>query len=65
MTTATLAPPSFAFTAQDRCDRCGARAAFAVKFTAPTPLLFCIHHFRKHQSVMTSPQWIQGSPGTQ
>lgn len=31
-------------TAQDRCDRCGARATTAVRLKSGGQLLFCLHH---------------------
>lgn len=34
-------------TAQDRCDRCGARAVIRAQFIA-SELLFCNHHSREY-----------------
>lgn len=33
----------------DRCDRCGAQAFVRVEFGHTLDLLFCGHHFRKHE----------------
>ena len=41
-----------ALTAQDRCDRCGAQAYAKTAHTAET-LLWCAHHFRKHEQALT------------
>jgi hypothetical protein len=43
--------PEAVFTAQDRCDRCGARAAFRALMDAGD-LLFCNHHGRMHLDVL-------------
>lgn len=48
MTTDTLRVPG-ALTAQDRCDRCGARACLRVDMTSGGSLLFCAHHARQHR----------------
>jgi ribosomal protein L37E len=45
MTTATVAP--HAFTAHDRCDRCGAQAFLRAVLTSGD-LLFCAHHGRAY-----------------
>jgi hypothetical protein len=45
MTAAALAP--HAFTALDRCDRCGAQAFVRAVLTSGD-LLFCAHHGRKY-----------------
>ena len=45
MTAAALAP--HAFTALDRCDRCGAQAFVRAVLTSGD-LLFCAHHGRAH-----------------
>ena len=37
------------FTAQDRCDRCGAQAYVRVVVNVDkSALLFCVHHAREH-----------------
>lgn len=51
----TTPPPSEQherlLTAHDRCDRCGAQA-YAVALKDNLDLLFCNHHFTKHQDVL-------------
>lgn len=37
-------------TAADRCDRCGAAAQVRAVLPAGGELLFCRHHFTKHQA---------------
>jgi hypothetical protein len=44
----TAVAPSAAFTALDRCDRCGAQAYVRVELTSGGELLFCAHHAREH-----------------
>ena len=51
MTTAALAP--HAFTALDRCDRCGAQAFVRAVLTAGD-LLFCAHHARAYGEVLAA-----------
>ena len=47
MTTALAPTTSGAFSAQDRCDRCGAQAY--IRAVLPDgDLLFCAHHGRKY-----------------
>lgn len=36
-------------TAQDRCDECGAQA-YGVALYGESELLFCAHHFTKHEA---------------
>ncbi len=43
--------PKPIFTAQDRCDRCGARALFRAVMDHGD-LLFCNHHGRIHKEVL-------------
>ena len=38
------------FTAADRCDRCGGRAAMRVVFPGGGDLLFCAHHARTYEA---------------
>lgn len=45
--TRTAVPVRPAFTANDRCDRCGAQAYVAVDMKG-FELLFCAHHSREH-----------------
>jgi hypothetical protein len=51
MTTAALAP--HAFTALDRCDRCGAQA-FVRAVLASGDLLFCAHHGREYGDALAA-----------
>lgn len=44
--------------ALDRCDTCSAAALFiAIKGDAPSDLLFCGHHARKHSDALTEQGW--------
>jgi hypothetical protein len=66
VSTATLAAPTtattYTLTAADRCDGCGAQAyitvdmGFTNKDGQPgiSQLLFCIHHFDKHEAKLTA-----------
>ena len=40
-------------TANDRCDRCGARAYVEVRLAAGS-LLFCAHHYRQFEDPLRS-----------
>jgi hypothetical protein len=51
MTTATVAP--HAFTAHDRCDRCGAQAFLRAVLTSGD-LLFCAHHGRAYGDALAA-----------
>ena len=51
MATTALAP--HAFTALDRCDRCGAQAFVRAVLTTGD-LLFCAHHGRKYNEVLAA-----------
>ena len=51
MTAAALAP--HAFTALDRCDRCGAQAFMRAVLTSGD-LLFCAHHGRKYSEALAT-----------
>ena len=51
MTTAALAP--HAFTAADRCDRCGAQAFVRAVLTSGD-LLFCAHHAREYGDALAA-----------
>lgn len=51
MTAAALAP--HAFTALDRCDRCGAQA-FVRAVLSSGDLLFCAHHGRVYAGVLAT-----------
>jgi hypothetical protein len=51
MTTAAVAP--HAFSASDRCDRCGAQAFLRAVLTSGD-LLFCAHHGREYGDVLAA-----------
>ncbi len=40
------------FTADDRCDSCGARAYFLAVMDGGNELAFCAHHGRKHRAAL-------------
>lgn len=44
--TTTLSPP--AFTAADRCDRCGAQAYVRATLPGGGELMFCAHHGKQY-----------------
>ena len=48
--------PSIEFNAQDRCDRCPARAVAAANKDR-LELLFCRHHIREHNLVLEMEGW--------
>jgi hypothetical protein len=45
-------PPLEALTGHDRCDRCRAQAYVRVELYSGHDLLFCIHHYRQHESAL-------------
>lgn len=46
------------FTANDRCDRCGAQAySLAIHPDAASELMFCVHHRRQHTTALYSKGW--------
>ncbi|GGR51289.1 DUF7455 domain-containing protein [Streptomyces roseolus] len=64
-------PSSINLTSADRCDGCGAGAAYMVekpvadpadpfntKLVATPYLLFCVHHWRKHFPKMVDEGWV-------
>jgi hypothetical protein len=51
MTTAAVAP--HAFSASDRCDRCGAQAFLRAVLTSGD-LLFCAHHGREYGDILAA-----------
>lgn len=54
--------PTALLTAADRCDHCGAGAAYLVWKEAVGDLLFCVHHWRKHFPSMADQGWaVSGS----
>lgn len=53
--TPTLIPASLLpITAEDRCDRCGARATMRVILGSGSDLLFCGHHARMYDDTISS-----------
>jgi len=48
--------PSIEFTAEDRCDRCGAQALSSYKKEA-LELLFCLHHAKRHNLALECSGW--------
>ena len=48
VTSALAAHPPL--TAEDRCDRCGAKAYIRVTLPSGGELLFCAHHGRAHET---------------
>jgi len=55
MTTTLTAP---ALSATDRCDRCSAQAFVRVVLPGGTDLLFCAHHWTRHEAVLR-PQAVE------
>lgn len=55
MTTTLTAPP---LSATDRCDRCNAQAYVRVVLPGGTDLLFCGHHWGRHETVLR-PQAVE------
>ncbi|MBK9740056.1 MAG: hypothetical protein IPO93_11165 [Actinobacteria bacterium] len=55
MTTTLTAP---ALSATDRCDRCSAQAYVRVVLPGGADLLFCGHHWSRHETVLR-PQAVQ------
>jgi len=54
--TSTLTAP--ALSAVDRCDRCSAQAYVRVVLTGGTDLLFCGHHWSRHEPALR-PQAVE------
>lgn len=48
--TTTLSAPELSAT--DRCDRCNAQAYVRVELSAGGDLLFCGHHWSRHEDVL-------------
>lgn len=44
--------------ANDRCDRCGARASHKATKPGSPYLLFCSHHYREHRDALLSKYWL-------
>lgn len=49
--------PVLVFTAEDRCDRCGARALAIAEHETFTELLFCLHHLDKFGDSLIDEGW--------
>lgn len=50
--------PLIDFTAEDRCDRCGAQAyTMAQHEDMASELLFCLHHAREHRNDLVDEGW--------
>lgn len=43
---------------KDRCDRCGAQAFVLVEHEQHSSLLFCGHHYSKHEDTLILEGWI-------
>jgi len=41
----------------DRCDRCGAQAAYAAVLNNSKLLMFCAHHFNDHSAKLLEDGW--------
>ena len=52
LTRPELAEPVVLLDATHRCDRCGARAHVVVELPTGGDLLFCGHHFTRHQEAL-------------
>lgn len=50
--TDTLTPPVRSLNAQDRCDRCGARAYILMQMPSGFDLMFCNHHGSSHSPAL-------------
>lgn len=49
--------PLVTFSAEDRCDRCGARAYSKAINAGGTELLFCAHHLEEHGPKLFQDGW--------
>jgi hypothetical protein len=49
--------PLVEFTADDRCDRCGAQAYTLAKHDEYGELLFCLHHRKNHADTLIDEGW--------
>ena len=49
---AAVAPDLAMLTAEDRCDRCGARAYYLFVLDGGGELTFCAHHERTHRDAL-------------
>lgn len=50
--TSTLVPNVMPLQASDRCDRCGAQSYVRVTMLGGAELLFCRHHWHRHEPVL-------------
>lgn len=48
--------PSVEFSAEDRCDRCGAQALISAEKNGQE-LLFCLHHGKQHHLALEVDDW--------
>lgn len=49
--------PMVAFTAHDRCDRCGAQALAVARKEGHTELMFCWHHKEEFENPLIDTGW--------
>jgi hypothetical protein len=49
--------PVIEFTAEDRCDRCGAQAYMLAQHEDFGELMFCAHHRREHVQTLFDEGW--------
>lgn len=49
--------PVIAFSALDRCDRCGAQAYSVAQKDGKADLLFCLHHRKEHFDALLDDEW--------
>ncbi|WP_344866989.1 DUF7455 domain-containing protein [Planomonospora alba] len=52
--TAEMIPQTDPLRISDRCDQCGAQAFVRVIFRRNRDLLFCGHHYGRHERVLTT-----------
>ncbi|MFC4058818.1 hypothetical protein ACFOWE_10965 [Planomonospora corallina] len=52
--TAEMIPQTDPLKISDRCDQCGAQAFVRVIFRRNQDLLFCGHHYGRHESALTA-----------
>lgn len=50
--------PVIDFTAEDRCDSCGAQAYAVAMKEGCADLLFCVHHRRKNYDALLDKGWM-------
>lgn len=49
--------PCIDFTAEDRCDRCGAQAYTLARHEDFGELMFCLHHRRENVDILLDEGW--------